>query len=75
MYLLPRSSRRAAAAAGAVLLLGALLAGCSTHDEAVSRPCPEVTSKKVAAISNRGAIGMAKIGLTPDNLKAREDCK
>ena len=44
--------------------------------QAVSRPCPDIRAeKKAVAISNRGAIGMAKIGLTPDNLKAREDCK
>ena len=66
------SSRRAVAV-GVLLLFGAV-AGCSTHDVAVERPCPEVTAKKVAAISNRGAIGMAKVGLTPEALKAREDC-
>lgn len=67
------ASRRRIAVTGALLLVTAV-AGCSTHDVAVERPCPEVTADDVAAISNRGAIGMAKLGLTPESLKARGDC-
>lgn len=50
--------------------------GCSTHREAVSHPCTTVTKGgKVIAVENRGAIAMAKVGLTPNSLKAQEKCK
>jgi hypothetical protein len=68
---------RAKAAAGLtclVLLLGAAAGGCSTHDVAVSRPCTIVKAGKAVALSNRGAVAMAKIGLTPRALKAQEKC-
>jgi hypothetical protein len=51
-----------------------LAAGCSTHNEAVSHPCPTVSKGKAVAVSNRGKIGLAKIGLTPKELKAQQKC-
>jgi hypothetical protein len=75
MHVRARVTRRSNVAVAAIVLVGALASGCSTHDVAASRPCPDIKAdKKAIAISNRGAIGMAKIGLTPENLKAREDC-
>lgn len=63
-----------------ILLTPALFAiaatGCSTHEVAVSRPCATVTrGGKAVAIENRGAIAMAKVGLTPAGLKAQEKCR
>jgi hypothetical protein len=58
-----------------VVAIGALGAGCSTQQAAVSHPCPRssVQGRTVAA-SSRGAIGLAKIGLTPKRLKTQEKC-
>jgi hypothetical protein len=33
-----------------------------------------VTQRTVVAVPNRGAVGMDKVGLTPDDLKAQEKC-
>jgi hypothetical protein len=58
-----------------VLALSALFAGCSTTRVAVSHPCPgSPANAKTVAASNRGAIGLAKVGLTPKRLKADEKC-
>ena len=51
------SSRRAVAV-GVLLLVGAV-AGCSTHDVAVERPCPEVSAKKVAAMAEAYEVAVA----------------
>jgi hypothetical protein len=48
---------------------------CSTHRVAVTNPCPTLTKNGVVVVSpNRGAIGLAKIGLTPAAVKAQEKC-
>jgi len=51
------------------------LAACSTHRVAQTHPCPALTAQsKVVVASSRGAIGLAKVGLTPKGLKALDDC-
>jgi hypothetical protein len=58
---------------GALCLLAT---ACSTHEVEATRTCTTVTKGgKVVAVSNRGAIGLAKIGLTPRALKLQEKCK
>ena len=59
-----------------LVLGGALVAGgCTTHRVTAVHLCPGVvTERTVVAVSNRGAIGMDKVGLTPDGLKAQEKC-
>jgi hypothetical protein len=76
MHIVRASRRRfAVVAVAGVLALSTVAVGCSTHDEATSRPCPPVAPKGTAvAISRRGAVGMAKVGLTPAGLKAQEKC-
>lgn len=65
----------ATAIAGLSLFVGAVTTGCSTHDVPVSHPCTTVEGGKVVAVENRGAIALAKVGLTPKGLKAQEKCK
>lgn len=68
--------RALTAVLGSAALVSIAATGCSTHDVAVSRPCPAVTKGgKAIAIENRGAIALAKIGLTPDGLKAQVKCR
>jgi hypothetical protein len=43
-----------------------LLAACTPHHVAVTHPCP--------AVSTRGAPQLAKVGLTPRELKAHDAC-
>ena len=59
-----------------LVLGGALVAGgCTTHRVTAVHLCPGVvTERTVVAVPNRGAIGMDKVGLTPDGLKAQENC-
>jgi hypothetical protein len=64
---------RAALAAAAVVLVGTVTTGCTTHDVTAVHPCPVVT-KKVVVVTHRGSIAMAKIGLTPRGLKAQTTC-
>jgi hypothetical protein len=53
-----------------------LATACSTQNVAATRTCTTVTKGgKVVAVSNRGKIGMAKVGLTPRSLKLQEKCK
>ena len=55
--------------------MGALTTGCSTQHVAATHPCPELSKKgKVVVAANRGAVGLAKIGLAPKVLKAQEKC-
>jgi hypothetical protein len=59
-----------------IVVLALSVTACSTHDVAATRTCTTVTKGgKVAAVSNRGAVGLAKIGLTPKGLKLQEKCK
>jgi hypothetical protein len=60
---------------GVLAAVSLFAAGCSTHNVAVSHPCPApVKGEKVVVVSNRGKVGMAKIGLTPKALKAQQKC-
>jgi hypothetical protein len=68
-------ARRVIALVGSSALFCVAATGCSTHNVAVSRPCFKVTGDKAVAIDNRGAIAMAKIGLTPEGLKNQERCR
>jgi hypothetical protein len=56
----------------AVCLLAA--GGCSTHHAAATRSCGSITRQRVVVVSNRGAMGLAKIGLSPKVLKAQQNC-
>jgi hypothetical protein len=59
-----------------VVVLATTTAACSTHRVAVTQPCPVVTKHgKVVIAPYRGGVGLAKIGLTPGALKAREKCR
>jgi hypothetical protein len=70
-----RRSRGPRALLGIVVGISMLAAGCSTHSAAVSHPCSTVSKQgKVVAVSNRGRVGLAKIGLTPKGLKAQQKC-
>jgi hypothetical protein len=60
------TSVRRLLAAGGVALAAVVVAGCTTHSESVQNPCSE--------LSPRGAIALAKLGLTPDELKQQEKC-
>jgi hypothetical protein len=55
--------------------LSLLVAGCSTHNVEATHTCTVTKDGKAVAVSNRGGIGLAKIGLTPKSLKAQEKCK
>jgi hypothetical protein len=58
-------------AVSAALILG----GCSKHQAQAVASCRAVAAKsKTVAVSSRGAIGLEKVGLTPDELKALESC-
>jgi hypothetical protein len=68
------SNRRLTTTVVAVLVASsALTTGCSTHQVAAFRPCPQAA--KAVAVSDRGAIGLVKIGLTPEGLKRQEKCR
>jgi hypothetical protein len=59
-----------------VIAFATTTAACSTHPVAVTRPCPAVTRRgTVIAAPYRGGVGLAKVGLTPAALKAREKCR
>ena len=53
--------------AGSVLLGSTAVAACTPHDVGVKHPCPD--------LSIRGAVALAKLGLTPDELKAQQHCR
>jgi len=58
-----------------VLAVGLATAGCSTHRVAATNVCGSVAKEKVVVVApKRGAIGMAKLGLTPKELKALDKC-
>jgi hypothetical protein len=46
--------------------LALVLAACTPHHVAITHPCP--------AVSTRGAPQLAKVGLTPRQLKAHDAC-
>jgi hypothetical protein len=58
------TGRRLVVAAVALAVLAT--AGCRPHDESVKNPCPE--------LSPRGAVALAKLGLTPRELKEQARC-
>ena len=49
------------------MLGSTVTAACTPHTVAVKHPCPD--------LSVRGAVALAKIGLTPDELKAQPHCQ
>jgi hypothetical protein len=49
-----------------VVLSMTAAAGCTTHSVAQQNPC--------TAVSIRGAIGVAKLGLTAEELKLQQKC-
>jgi hypothetical protein len=51
---------------GVAVLAATVLTACRPHDESVQNPCP--------ALSRLGAIAMAKLGLTPLELKQQQKC-
>ena len=53
--------------AGSVLLGSTVVAVCTPHDVGVKHPCPD--------LSIRGAVALAKLGLTADVLKAQQHCR
>jgi hypothetical protein len=53
--------------AGSVLLGSTVAAACTPHDVGVKHPCPD--------LSVRGAVALAKLGLTPDELKGQQHCR
>jgi hypothetical protein len=63
---LGRGGFRRLLAAAVTALTVIAVAGCSTHTESVQNPCPEV--------SRRGAVALAKLGLTPQELKQQGKC-
>ena len=71
-----RGSARRLLAGVLVVLSTAAVAGCSTHHVALIQPCS--ASPKHATIvgaSDRGAIGLSKVGLTPAELTAWQTCR
>jgi hypothetical protein len=61
-----RTSARGLLAVALIALTTTAVAGCSTHDESVQNPCPQ--------LSRRGAVALAKLGLTPQELEQQEKC-
>jgi hypothetical protein len=49
-------------------------AGCETHATPTAHRCPSPATTKLVVASERGAVGLAKIGFTPRALKAIEKC-
>jgi hypothetical protein len=60
-------------AIGVLIAFSTLAAGCSSHNVAAYRSCP--LAARVVAVSDRGAVGMARIGLTPEGLKRQTKCR
>jgi hypothetical protein len=48
------------------LAAGAVATACTPHHEALMNPCP--------TIAGRGVIALAKIGLSPAELKLQQKC-
>jgi hypothetical protein len=57
---------RCALVTGMLFVGGIALAGCETHSEAIANPCPNASSV--------GAPQEPKVGLTPDEQKAQDEC-
>jgi hypothetical protein len=53
--------------AGIVVLSATVITACTPHTITVKHPCPD--------LSVRGAIALAKIGLTPELLKEQQHCR
>jgi hypothetical protein len=71
-----KRSRRARAGIGVLAVVcGLVLSGCTKHESvAIVHSCPLTAGKKIVVAADRGAIGMAKVALTPKELKA-DDCR
>ena len=62
-------------AIGALVVAGSVgIAGCTAHRVVVTRSCGSGSVQRTIVVSNRGAVGLAKVGLTPKVLKAEENC-
>jgi hypothetical protein len=48
------------------------LTGCNTHHVAATHPCKKLGA--AAVFSDRGGIGMPRMGVTPKRLKALQNC-
>jgi hypothetical protein len=58
-----------------IVLTGLALSGCNKHENvAVVHSCPLAANKTIVVASDKGEIGLAKIALTPKELKA-DDCR
>jgi hypothetical protein len=64
--------RSVALALASVALAGV---GCDTHTVTVGHRCPSPATTKVVVASERGAVGMAKLGFTPRALRAIKGCE
>ena len=62
----PRSGPRTMLVAACLVLGTTMTAACTPHTVAQKHPCPD--------LSLRGAVALAKLGLTPKELKAQEHC-
>jgi hypothetical protein len=70
-----RSARGRRSIAVLIVLCGLALSGCNKHENvAVVHSCPLVVGKKIVVPADKGDVGMAKIALTPKELKA-DDCR
>ena len=59
----------------ALVVSSLLLGGCTRHNVTQSAPCTAVTAQRTVVVaSSRGAIGLAKLGVTPARLKASDKC-
>jgi hypothetical protein len=59
-------ARRRAIMAGVVILTAALTGACAAHREPLTNPCPTLVG--------RGAVALAKLGLSSKELKLQEKC-
>ena len=70
-----RELRARRALLGVVVAVSVFATGCEGHRVAATHPCPELSrGGKVVVARNRGATGLAKIGLASKVLKAQEKC-
>ena len=71
-----RGSARQMLAGVLVVLSTAAVAGCSAHHVALIQLCSASPKHAlIATASDRGAIGLSKVGLTPAELTAWQSCR
>ena len=64
--------RRGVALVAVCAPLTVLGVGCESHVATPTQPCPAPPVVKAVVASERGAIAIARIGLTPRTLKAEQ---